>query len=327
MENKIELLNKKINEIENTNRLFILEKAKSLNDKEKEEKRAEKIFNYKFTKNPQNLKFVLDINNTNDYFGRNDIFEVFVSVKDLKTYLISKNKNYNLDVYSLENNTLIKTIKHLSNHITITKYFLDKNSNKEYLLTADENKLVTLWDLSDNFKILYEIKSGHSGKIYSGLLVFGINGKNMLLIPSRTTGEYTKIYDLETGKYINNLYKTNNNPTYYLLYWFNIKNEEHYIIELCDGKTSIHNLFKDEIYAELKSQNEYRHFSGFIYNKNNNDYLCNGCGNGYIHIWDLFNKSLNASIYVNSECYLHHIIQWNDKYAIIADVTNYHYFA
>ena len=85
------------------------------------------------------------------------------------------------------------------------------------------------------------------------------------------------------------------------------------IIECCDGKVSIHNLIKDEIYAELKAPNEYRNFSG--------DYLCKGCGNRYIHIWDLFSKNLISSVYVNSGNYLHQIIQWNDKYALIADVS------
>ena len=182
--------------------------------------------------------------------------------------------------------------------------------------------MVTLWDITNDFKILYEIKPGYNGnsKIYSSLLVFGINGRNYLLTSS-TGSDYTKKYDLETGQFIENINNTNNNYTYYLLYWFNFKNNEHYIIECCHSKISIHNLLKDEVYGELKASNEFRNFSGFIFNKNCIDFLIYGSGNGYIYIWDLFNKSLNGSIYVNCGNYLHHIIKWNNKYAIIADVT------
>ena len=94
-------------------------------------------------KNPQNFKFKLNLNTTNDSFGRSDIFEVFISIKDLKGYLISKNNNYNLDIYRLEDNTLIKSIKHHTNHITFVRYFLNTKNNKKYLLTGDENKFVT----------------------------------------------------------------------------------------------------------------------------------------------------------------------------------------
>ena len=54
--------------------------------------------NYKFIKEPQNLKFKFNITNTNAYYGANDIFEVFICYKDNKEYIISPNiNNYNLD--------------------------------------------------------------------------------------------------------------------------------------------------------------------------------------------------------------------------------------
>ena len=143
------------------------------------------------------------------------------------------------------------------------RHFLNSNINREYLITKDQNKMVTLWDIDNDFKILYEIKSGYNGKIYSSLLVFGINDKNYLLTSSNSTNDYIKKYDFESGKFIENINKTNNNYTYYLLYWFNKKNNEHYIIECCENKTLMHNLIKDELYAELKATNEGKHFCGF----------------------------------------------------------------
>ena len=63
------------------------------------------------------------------------------------------------------------------------------------------------------------------------------------------------------------------------------------------------------------------HFSGFIYYKDNNDYLCSSCTNGYINIWDLYNKTIFKVIYTNG-CSLFHIIEWNKKYIIVADFNN-----
>ena len=61
--------------------------------------------------------------------------------------------------------------------------------------------------------------------------------------------------------------------------------------------------------------------SGFIYEKENNDYLCSSSYNGYINIWDLYNKKIFKVININ-KCYLAHIIEWNNKYIIVADYYN-----
>ncbi len=61
--------------------------------------------------------------------------------------------------------------------------------------------------------------------------------------------------------------------------------------------------------------------SGFIYEKENNDYLCSSSSNGYINIWDLYNKKIFKVININ-KCELAHIIEWNNKYIIVADYNN-----
>jgi len=40
-----------------------------------------------------------------------------------------------------------------------------------------------------------------------------------------------------------------------------------------------------------------------------------------INIWDLYNKNLNKSVYLE-HCILTSIIEWNDKYAIVSDLNN-----
>ena len=80
----------------------------------------------------------------------------------------------------------------------------------------------------------------------------------------------------------------------------------------------INNLLEDELYSELIQEPETDHFSGFIYNRNNNDYLCSSSKNGYINIWDLYNKKIFKTIDTNN-CKLVHIIEWNNNYIIVAE--------
>ena len=69
------------------------------------------------------------------------------------------------------------------------------------------------------------------------------------------------------------------------------------------------------------NQPEGDHLSGFIYNIDNNEYLFSSSTNGYINIWDLCNKNIFKVINSN-KCCLHHIIQWNNKYIIVAAGDN-----
>ena len=74
----------------------------------------------------------------------------------------------------------------------------------------------------------------------------------------------------------------------------------------------INNLLEDELYSELIQQPEDNHHSGFIYNRNDNDYLCSSSNNGYINIWDLYNKKI-FKIIDTDKYYLSSVIQWNSK--------------
>ena len=113
-----------------------------------EEDYSNEIISYKFFKEPQNLKYKLNIIETNDFIGVNDIFEVFVCNKDHKEYLVSKNiNNYNLDVYTLLDNKKSLSLPGHKNRITTIRYFIDNIYINEYLISADINGIVILWDI------------------------------------------------------------------------------------------------------------------------------------------------------------------------------------
>ena len=97
--------------------------------------------------------------------------------------------------------------------------------------------------------------------------------------------------------------------------------KKYYIIQFSSKKIIINSLLDDELYSELSKKPEDSHYSGFLYFKNDNDYLFSSSRNGYINIWDLYNKKIYKTINTKG-CKLAHIIEWNKKYIIVADVNN-----
>ena len=276
-------------------------------------------------KDLKNLTYKLDITNINEDLGTNDIFEAFISYKDNKGYIISPNINsYNLDVFILLYNKSekVNSLSGHTYHITMVRYFINDKNHNEYLISADSHHMVIVWDFTDNGNIKYKINTDYClCQIHSCLLAFPNNSNdNYIVTSTENTSDKsgTKIYSLNTGKFIKYINDTNYFAIFYLLLWHNKKNNKYYIVQLADKKIIINNLLEDELYSKLIAQPEAQHHCGFIYNKGSNDYLCSSSINGNINIWDLYNKSLYKTIKIDQD-ELYHIIKWNDKYIIVAD--------
>ena len=112
------------------------------------------VTEHKFKKDPQNLKFIKDITNNNDNLGVNDIFEIFLKYKDITYYLASPNKsNNNIDIYKLLNGKKILSLYGHNNRISTIKYYIEKPFYKEYLISGDFNKIVIIWDVSNEYNL------------------------------------------------------------------------------------------------------------------------------------------------------------------------------
>ena len=226
-------------------------------------------------------------------------------------------------------NKKILSLKGHKDTIISIRYFINiKNKNKnEYLISSDKNKIVIVWDITNNYNILYNINTNYGDDIYSSLLIFSNNDNNNYIITSTKNisndadKSSTKIYSLNSGKFIKYINNSNNYETYYLLSWYNIKDNKYYLIELANNKIVINNLLEDKLYSELIQEPESSHYSGFIKNRNNKDYLFSCSFNGYINIWDLYNKN-NVKIINTNKYRLNNIIEWNDKYIIVVDFDN-----
>ena len=330
-EEKLDIkIKEEINKIENNINMKFKEQQ-NINDKINNfihDIEYEKKINYEFKKEPKNLKFKENITTTNSSAGWNDIFEIFISYKDNKEYLVSPNtNNYKLDIFNLINNQLITSLSGHKNDIRTIRYFINNKNKNEYLISADDNKIVIIWDITNNYNIKYIINTKYGDDIYSCLLIFPHNSDDNYIITStfnksdKDEDSATKLYSLNNGNFIKYINNTNNNHIFYLLSWYNKRNNKYYIIQFSYKKIIINNLLEDELYSELSNEPETDHHSGFIYYKDNNDYLCSSSSNGYINIWDLYNKKIYKTINTNG-CELAHIIEWNKKYIIVADYNN-----
>jgi hypothetical protein len=289
-----------------------------------------KITNKNFNGNPNQLKYHSCIVKNLSAKGVNDIFEVFLSNKDNQQYLISKNgKTHNLDVYALKDNKIVTSLKGHNNSVTMVRYFLKYKDKMEYLISADMDKNVIVWDINNNYNILHTINTNYiDNNIYSCYLFFDNFDNNYIFTScglnryKKNETSYTKMYSFKDGKFEKDIIDSNLYNTYYLLVWYDEKNKINYLIELCQDIIIITNFSINDLYAKL-SLNDYhvlKYYSGFIYNQNNNkgnDYLCCSTSYGCIVIWDLITKQL---IYYSkiTKVELYNIIQWNNKYAIIS---------
>jgi len=322
-ENIIDNINNKFNELkEMINNKIDINELDRINEYKKK-------INYKFIKEPKNLKYKYDITNTNIKYGYSDIFEIFISYKDNNEYIISPNiANNNLDVFTLIDNKKILSLPGHKNTISTIRYFMNIKNKKEYLISADKDGIVIIWDITNKYNILYNINTNYGPFINSCLLIFSNNNNNNYFITSAFNisddidKSSTKIYSLNNTNSIKYIKNSNKYNIYYLLSWYNIRNNKYYIIEFANNKIVINNLLEEKIYSELIQKPENDHYcSGFIKNIDNKDYLYSSSRNGYINIWDLYSKKIFKIINTNN-CVLYNIIEWNDKYIMAADFEN-----
>ena len=341
LNNLDEMINIRIdNTLKNNNQLNLDMNKKNIKDNELNDSVLvnvgnidyENKINHEFIQDPKKLKFKKDITITNTKNGWNDLFEIFISCKDNKEYLVSPNVNdCNLDIYLLINQQKIKTFPGHKKGIRTIRYFKNEKNNNEYLISADDDKKVLIWEITYDYNIIikniYMIDTQYLKHIYSCLLLFPDNIEDSYIVTSSYTesenneNSATKVYSLNNKNFVKYINNTNNIPIYYLLSWLNQNNHKYYIIQFSYKKIIINNLLEDELYSELSYEPEANHFGGFIFSKDKKDLLCTSSSIGFINIWDLYDKKLINAINTN-ECQLANIIKWNERYFIASDRKN-----
>ena len=284
-----------------------------------------------------NLKFKEIITENNYCEGYNDIFEIFISLKNKEIYLASPNKiDYILDIITIKDNKLYKSLEGHKYYVILVKYFLNNINNKEYLISSDKDNNIIIWDVSNDFTNIYKIITHNTiGKISSLLLCFNIKVSNKIddyIIFCYNRKIHTNVYSLNNREKIKSIKKTNEYCSYYLLFWSNQRDNNNYIIELSSGNIFIYNIITNNLFniITLGSTNNSKLINGFIYNKDNIDFLIVASSSGLITIINLDKNSIHScfNIYQNLEnfdtkiIYLTYILQWNDNYIIACEFYN-----
>lgn len=262
----------------------------------------------------------------------------FISEKDNNPYLILTcnqiysnpciHKVYLLDYNNNFSKKLIKTIKiYLEPYLVFEykKYYFNSKNNNEYLITQYRDKnninLIIIYDITKNYNILRKLELGDKFYPDKYLLAFPPKrNENFIVVNEKENGKdnsYTKVYSFETGKFIKTFSNSYNIYIHDFLFWHNKKDNNDYIIQFTSDKILINNLYND-LYYTLNIQ---CCSFGFIYTKNDVDYLCCNLNRG-IQIWNLFTRKIFKTIVVNNNYYIKVSIKWNDRYFISA-IDNY----
>lgn len=271
-----------------------------------------------FKGNPTKIKFKYDLTNNGIAHGNIINFEVFVGLKDKNEYFVYENiNNKSIDVMRIIDKYFITSLKE-SNGAKLIKYYM-KNINEDYLLSSNYQHLTLIWDIQNNYSLKYKLKTKFDGNIHYALLLFNIYNEDYILLSTTNNNgffayyEKIKLYKFEDNTpFVKDIYNTDNNYTNYMIPWF--YNKKYYIIDLCNKKISINNLFENENYAELSKEPEGDHLSGYLYDEN---YLCvSDKTNSNIRIWDLVDKTIIKQINYDAS-YAYMTIPWNSKYTIV----------
>ena len=272
-----------------------------------------------------NFKFNSIIQEMNCCFGINDIFDIYYDQNN-ELYLISPSDNFTIKIIRIKDKKLIKTLEGHTGKITLIRHFYNNITKKNYLISSGKKSEVKIWDLSDNFNLLFSLKINYSENtcIYSCILFFSENKGNYLITSSNENQneDYTKIYDFNTHQFIANIDLTNQVEIFYLLLWEN--NSNNYLIESSLGRILIHNLETKELFHILASNNKSIQNSMCLIKNpeiNNVDLLCTTTIHGNLDFWDLGTFTHKFSIKYKSS-YFYDVINWYDKYVIAAEKFN-----
>ena len=316
--------NKEAKEIFNTN-------IPNKNDIIEEDLSSPKLFRL----NPffKNSEIISDSCQT--YFSLNKNFVVFNSFHDNEVFLIYQNyDNDNIDIMKLANKQIVKSIKNIETKLSLIEHFFDKKNEFDYLLTADRNKDIKIYNISLDYQLLNSLYNGNSfGFISSCLLLVNDN----LLITSifgKKKEDYTKVYSIKNifnkekknlldkpkEKNVTLLSKisgTNNIVICSLLFWDNKRDKNKYLIQLSYNKVLINDIDNYKLYDCLETkENNKNHilYSGSVFKDN---LLIAISNEGSIFSWNLIFKNLVTKININNSL-LSDCILWSNNYLIIS---------
>ena len=295
-----------------------------------------------YSKLSPNFSFKETLNcNIDCIYGICNSFDTFLSPIDNQAYILFSNKigtsSVNIYIYSTKKKEICKKLTpsvHLK-ELRLLKYFVNKEKNREYIISTDCEGILCIWKWeSNNFILKNKINAYNQNDIYNCLLLFK-NEINFEIIDDyiifaceATSDDETtsaKVYSLNKGNFIQNMIDTNKEKIRNLLMWYNRKNNENYLICLAMDKIIFINFIKNIKEKEITTKEKNTFNCGIIYNEkieenNEKSYLCCTSSTGHILVFDLDDGKKISDIVLKP--YIHRvydILPWNENYFIVAD--------
>ena len=256
-------------------------------------------------------------------------FTVFKSIKNeyLLIYSYSEDyKNYSLKCYDiLQDKKKTKVQKAHTERIFTCSHFLDKKNKRDLLITSAFDKKIKIWNITNNFQIIYEKKPDYYYQENTYLLsesILSDNANKIYLIVSAYEIE-SKGYDLlyyNTSQYLDwGSFENSRDNTNFLDVINNNKNPE--IITANLGNVKIYNFQNKKLIKFFHDNNNQLNYLSAIvkYDSLNNINLIVSAGDGLLRIWDYNNpENLIQKIKIYLNIWLIGLELINERYLLAA---------
>ena len=264
--------------------------------------------------------------NLNAFIDRT--FTVFKSLKNeyLLIYSYSENyKNYSLKCYDiLKDKSMTKVQNAHSERIFTCSHFLDKYNMRDLLITSAFDKKIKIWNITNNFQVIYEKKPDYYFKENTYLLSENIlSDKNKIYLIVSAYEINSSGYDLlyyNTSKKIDwRHFENSRDNTNFLDIFYNNGNPE--IITANLGNVKIYNFQNKNLIKLFHDNNNKLNYLSAIVKKDsfNNKNIIVSAGDGLLRIWDYNNpNNLLQSIKTYLNVWLIGLELINDRYLLAA---------
>ena len=276
----------------------------------------------------------INLQNTAITANIDDTFALFKSInnKYLLIYSYSEDyKIYSLICYDLINSqNITKIAKAHDDRIYTCRHFLDKKANNDLLITSSFDKYIKIWNLTDQYKLIYKKKPDYNYQINTYLLSENLlfyNNKNYLITSAyeiQSNGYEILSYDLELdNEKINQknmeYQKMNNsmdNTNFLGVYYDNNLNP--YILAGNFGNVKIFDFSKKKLLNTYIDYNKQINYLSIIIkeNENKNKNLIVTGADGFLRIWDFNSNNLICKIYSEVDKWLIGLCQLNNQYIL-----------
>ena len=284
-------------------------------EKEEKEEEEEEPYNEEEIKNAEvmKLKFEKDIvQNGPNYSGASQMFAVFKSLKG-EVILAYPTKDKSLELFDLEKQTLIKSIKNAhSSDIYCCRHFVDIKSNTDLLITSSYDRSLKIWNLENNDTPILTIENAHSNGFSFSPCILSNEKLSENYIISGADDEYIKIFDFK-GKFLEKQIKVGDYVNYLDTY-YDVNKSKIFIINGTSRGLKVHDFDDCSVYQSYIEKEPSPHAYIILYkneNKNRME-LIDADMKGFIKIWDFHTAKLLKTI--KMETIVNGICLWDNRY-------------